>query len=134
MTTRKPPTIPIPKGWPSHVKSAVLHIISLAHFSITHARGWTLKETADAFLVSSPTVGSWSKRVDEEGSKALLQLREPVNRFPDFVRYAVQRLKAPIGALASSRANSGPADRFREVAGWPLGKGRKTTIRISGCR
>ncbi len=40
MTTQKPPTIHIPKGWPSHVKSAVLHIISLAHFSITHARGW----------------------------------------------------------------------------------------------
>ena len=157
MTTRKLPRIPIPKSWPLHVKSAVLHIISLAHFSITHARGWaansvservrtaaendrlhqeiallreelrikdvrmcaiaalrrpryapterlailevraargwTLKQTADAFLVSSPTVGSWSKRVDEQGSKALLQLREPVNRFPDFVRYAVQRLK-----------------------------------------
>ena len=40
MTTQKPPRIHIPKGWPSHVKSAVLHIISLAHFSITHARGW----------------------------------------------------------------------------------------------
>ncbi len=34
------------------------------------------------------------KRVDEEGSHALVQVREPVNKFPDFVRYAVQRLKA----------------------------------------
>jgi putative transposase len=33
------------------------------------------------------------KRVDEEGPDALVQLREPVNKFPDFVRYAVQRLK-----------------------------------------
>ena len=33
------------------------------------------------------------KRIDEEGPNALVQLREPVNRFPQFVRYAVQRLK-----------------------------------------
>ena len=33
------------------------------------------------------------KRVDEEGPDALVQLREPVNKFPDFVRYAIQRLK-----------------------------------------
>ena len=31
---------PFPKGWPRHVKLAVLNIISLAHFSITSARGW----------------------------------------------------------------------------------------------
>jgi len=33
------------------------------------------------------------KRIDEQGANALLQLREPVNIFPDFVRYIVQRLK-----------------------------------------
>jgi hypothetical protein len=33
------------------------------------------------------------KRIDEKGSDALLQLREPVNKFPDLVRYIVQRLK-----------------------------------------
>ncbi len=155
--TSKPPRISLPKAWPCHVKSAVVHIISLAHFSITYARGWaansinskvriasendrlheeiallreelrikdarmcgiaahrrpryapterlailevraargwSLKQTADAFLVTPTTVASWSKRVDELGPKALLQLLEPVNRFPDFVRYAVQRLK-----------------------------------------
>ena len=34
------------------------------------------------------------KRVDEQGPHALVQLREPVNKFPEFVRYVVQRLKA----------------------------------------
>ena len=29
MPTQKPPRIPLPKGWPSHVKSGILHIISL---------------------------------------------------------------------------------------------------------
>jgi hypothetical protein len=33
------PRIPLPRNWHRHVKSAVLHTISLAHFSIVHARG-----------------------------------------------------------------------------------------------
>ena len=33
------------------------------------------------------------KRIDEQGPDALLQLHEPANKFPDFVRYTVQRLK-----------------------------------------
>ncbi|MDH3672994.1 MAG: DDE-type integrase/transposase/recombinase, partial [Gammaproteobacteria bacterium] len=57
------------------------------------ARGWSLQQTADTFLVTATTIASWMRRVDEEGPNALVQLREPVNRFPDFVRYAVQRLK-----------------------------------------
>ena len=134
MRTQKPPRIPLPKGWPSHVKSGVLHIISLAHFSITHARGWaaksvsarvriaaekdrqhqeiallreelrikdarmlviappqrpryaprerlailevraargwSLKQTADAFLLTPATLTSWAQRVDEQGPRA----------------------------------------------------------------
>lgn len=31
--------------------------------------------------------------IDEEGPNALVRLRQPANKFPDFVRYAVQRLK-----------------------------------------
>ncbi len=57
------------------------------------ARGWSLQQTADTFLVTAGTITSWMRRVDEEGPDALVQLREPANKFPDFVRYAVQRLK-----------------------------------------
>jgi transposase InsO family protein len=32
-------------------------------------------------------------RLDEDGPKALLQTREPVNKFPEFVAYLVKRLK-----------------------------------------
>ncbi len=58
------------------------------------SHGWSLKQTAKQFLVTPATIASWIKRVDEQGPKALVQLREPVNKFPDFVRYAVQWLKA----------------------------------------
>jgi DNA-directed RNA polymerase specialized sigma24 family protein len=51
-------------------------------------RGWSVEQTADALLVTVATICSWMKRVDEQGPDALVQLREPVNKFPDFVRYA----------------------------------------------
>ena len=58
------------------------------------ARGWTIGQTADAFILNIQTVLSWTQRVDEEGERALIQLHEPVNRFPDFVRTIVRQLKA----------------------------------------
>jgi putative transposase len=65
----------------------------MAILELRAARGWSLKQTADTFLVIPATIASWMKRIDEKDSDALLQLREPVNKFPDFVRYIVQRLK-----------------------------------------
>jgi transposase InsO family protein len=157
MSDRKPPKIPLPKGWTAHVRSAVLYVISLAqyatvqtrswaansvnvrirskgkndrlrqelallqeecrikdsrmariraqhrpHFRPTErmailelraARGWSLRQAARVFLVSQVTLASWMKRLDEAGPDALVQMTEPVNRFPDFVRYLVQRLR-----------------------------------------
>ena len=152
------PVIPLPRAWPSCVKSAILHVISLAQFTVAYtrgwavdsanprlrmkgeldhadqeiallreqiriqnvrvelipshrrpfyppaermailelkaARGWSLEQTAKAFLVTPATIASWMKRLDEEGPDALVQLSAPVNKFPDAVRYIVQRLKA----------------------------------------
>ena len=57
------------------------------------ARAWSVKQTADAFLETAATIVSWMKRLDEQGPDGLVWVREPVNKFPGFVRYAVQRLK-----------------------------------------
>jgi putative transposase len=65
----------------------------MAILELRAARGWSLKQTADTFSLTSATIASWVKRIDERGTDALLQLREPVNKFPDFVRCIVQRLK-----------------------------------------
>ncbi|MEE9294615.1 MAG: hypothetical protein V3W34_06615 [Phycisphaerae bacterium] len=35
-----PPRIPLPRGWPRRVKSAMLHVISLAQYSMAYTRGW----------------------------------------------------------------------------------------------
>ena len=65
----------------------------MAILELRAARGWSLEQTARRFLVTAATIASWMKRLDEEGPDALVQLREPVNKFPDFVRYAVGRRK-----------------------------------------
>ena len=65
----------------------------MAILELRAARGWPLKQTADTFLVTPATIAAWVKRIDDQGVNPLLQLREPVNKFPDFVRYIVQRLK-----------------------------------------
>ena len=157
MGTQNPPKIPLPKGWRRQVRSAMLHVISLAQFATAYTRGWaansvnsrirlkaklqraiqeiallgeeirikdarlarinphrrphyppterlailelkaarrwSLEQTARVFHVMAATIASWTKRVDEEGSDALVKMRVPVNKFPDFVRYVVQRLR-----------------------------------------
>jgi transposase InsO family protein len=65
----------------------------LAILELKAARGWSLEQTASVFHVTAPTIASWLGPLDEEGPDALVQTRTPVNRFPDFVRYIVQRLK-----------------------------------------
>ena len=62
----------------------------MAILELRAARGWSLKQTADTFLVTPATIAAWVKRIDNQGVNALLELREPVNKFPDFVRYIVQ--------------------------------------------
>ncbi len=164
---RRRPRISLPKSWPRHVKSAVLHVISLAHYAIVRARGraessagsqdlfsaenerlseecallreemrikdtrmaqspphkrpryrphermeilelraargWSIKQTADIFLITQATVSSWMRRIGEKGPDSLLQLSEPVNKFPDFVRYLVQRLKTLCPSMGKVR-------------------------------
>jgi len=66
----------------------------MAILQLRAARGWSMAQTARAFLLTPPTIAEWTHRIDEAGPQALVQLRRPVNRFPDFVRLLVRRLKA----------------------------------------
>jgi hypothetical protein len=43
------------------------------------------------------------QRLEEDGPKALVQLRTPVNKFPEFVRHAVQRLQALCPTLGKKK-------------------------------
>ena len=65
----------------------------MAILEIKTAHNWSLEQTAKGFLVTAATVASWMKRIDEDGPDALVQLPEPVNKFPDFVAHLVRKLK-----------------------------------------
>jgi transposase InsO family protein len=159
--------IPLPRGWLRCVKSAVLHVVSLARFATIHtrgwaadslsarlrlkasldearsevalleeeirikdarmaildphrrphyppterlailelraARGWSAIQTARRFMVEPGTIAEWMGRLDEEGDGALLKTAEPVNRFPDFVRHMVRRLKVLCPSMGKKR-------------------------------
>ncbi len=63
----------------------------MAIMELRAMRGWSNAETARRFFVTDDTIRSWLRRADDEDS--LLQLATPVNRFPDFIRHAVQQIK-----------------------------------------
>jgi putative transposase len=62
----------------------------MAIMELRAMRGWSKAETARHFFVSDDTIRSWLRRADDD---SLLQTATPVNRFPDFVRHAVQQIK-----------------------------------------
>ena len=43
------------------------------------------------------------RRLDDEGPHALVELRKPVNKFPDFVAYIVGRLKTLCRSLGKAK-------------------------------
>ncbi|MCP3980332.1 MAG: transposase [bacterium] len=67
------------------------------------ARGWSCEQSARAFLINEQTLRSWMSRADEEGDRSLIQTAEPVNRFPDFVRYLVQQLGVLLPSMGKLR-------------------------------
>ena len=42
MSAKKAPRIPLPKAWTKHVRSAMLHVISLAQYAFLYARSWAV--------------------------------------------------------------------------------------------
>ena len=71
----------------------------MAILQVKTARAWSLEQTAQAFLVTAATIASWMQRLEEEGPEALVQLPEPVNKFPEWVACLTKRLKALCPAM-----------------------------------
>ena len=40
MSAQTEPRIPLPKSWNKHVRSSLLHVISLAQYAVAFTRGW----------------------------------------------------------------------------------------------
>jgi putative transposase len=81
------------EGIPAQCRPHYAPIERLAILELRAARGWSQAQAADHMLVTPATIASWMRRIDEEGPVALIQMREPVNRFPDFIGHVVRSLK-----------------------------------------
>ena len=102
----------------------------LAILELRAAAGWSQAETARRFLISPLTIASWTHRLDDEGPDALVQVREPVNRFPELVGYLVQRLKVLCPKMGTRRiadvlARAAPNDPSA------IGNRQETTPRLA---
>ena len=75
----------------------------LAILELRAARAWSTKQTAERFFLQPQTIAEWMKRVDEPGDRTLVETAEPVNRFPDFVRYIIKRLKVLCPQMGKKR-------------------------------
>jgi hypothetical protein len=75
----------------------------LAILELRAARGWSLEQTARVFLVTGPTIASWTRRLDQQGPDALLQIPSPVNKFPEMVTYLVQRMKVLCSSMGKTQ-------------------------------
>jgi putative transposase len=78
------------KGIDPHRRPQYLPVERMAIMELRAMRGWSKTETARRFFVSDDTIRAWLRRADDD---SLLHTATPVNRFPDFVRHAVQQIK-----------------------------------------
>jgi transposase len=78
------------KRVPSHRRPQYTAIERMAILQLRAMRGWNKAETARHFFVTDDTIRSWLRRVDDD---SLVHTQTPVNRFPDFVRYAIQQIR-----------------------------------------
>ena len=89
-----PLRIPLPKGWPRSIRSAVIHAISLAQFSMPHIRSWA--------------ANNWNARIrlkqenDRLRQEVALFIKEMRIKDARMLRIPAQRLGASSGSKSCS--------------------------------
>jgi hypothetical protein len=101
VVTRKSPKIPLPENWPEHVKTGIIHVISLVQIALTVARARSKKRGAVARLQAKveEQAGEISLLKEELSLRDLRMARVKPRRRPHY--RGVERLK--ILALKAAR-------------------------------
>ncbi len=109
------PRIPLPKSWPRQVKSAVLHVISLAHYAIVRARGQAARGggSQDRFWAENERLRDECALLREEMRIKDLRMTQipPQNRgrYRPRERMAILELRAARGWAIAHHGIQGPA-------------------------
>ena len=97
------PVIPLPRAWPSRVRSAILHVISLAQFTVAYTRGWAADGANSRIRLKAELDRALQDNVllrEEMRTKDVRMARIPPHRrplYPATERMAILEVKAARG-------------------------------------
>ena len=112
MSVKKAPRIPLPKAWAKHVRSAMLHVISLAQYATVYTRSWAVDSMNGRVRLKAEN--------DRQGQEIAL-LREEIRikdarmaqinphrrpHYPSTERMAILELRAARGWSLEQAANT----------------------------
>jgi hypothetical protein len=116
---------------PSRRRPHCTPVPRMRNLQVKAARGWSCGQAFEDFMIDEQTLHSWLQRVDEEGENALIQVSEPVNKFPDFVRYFVKQLKVLLPTMGKARIAQVLTRAGRHLGVTTVGRKLKDTEPIS---
>ena len=88
---------------PAHRRPHYTPTERLAILQLRAAYGWSMTQAARHLHVSTATISSWMRRLDEAGPAAIVRAQDPVNKFPQFVTCIVQTLKLLCPTLGTAK-------------------------------
>jgi hypothetical protein len=68
---QNPGRIRLPRGWPQHVRSALLHVISLAQYAVTYTRGWAIDSPIGRLRLIA-LIERFIRTMKDEGTRRIL--------------------------------------------------------------
>ena len=99
----KQPQIPLLKGWGTHVKTAILHVVALAQYALTYSRSWAADSTNQRVrlkaendrLVQELALRQEELRIKDARMGRMIPARRP--HYPPTERMAILELRAARG-------------------------------------
>ena len=94
------PSIPLPSDWPEYAKTGIIHAIALAHFGLTHIRGWCENSRIERVKLKGQAERAQSEvlllREQQRIKDARMARLPPANRphYTPVERMAILELKA----------------------------------------
>ena len=93
-------------GLPPHRRPEYRPEQRLAILQLRRLRGWSIKKTAEHFVVHRNTIRAWIKAAEGKGRPRLLAGSVVWNRIDDAVRWAVHELRRRMVRILSRAGNS----------------------------
>jgi hypothetical protein len=85
MTAKEKPKIPLPKDWTGNVRSAVLHVISLAQYATAYTRSWAANSPNERMRLKTE-----NGRLEAEVALLTEEIRRSVSNFRFRAEFAVR--------------------------------------------